>query len=47
LKYTLQKERDTKNFAVYKCVEINGMYIRKDILPNPAPDILKVILEVK
>jgi len=44
---TLQKDRDTNNYTVYKCMEINGMYIRKEILPNPTPDKIKITLEVE
>ena len=40
--YTLTKDRETNNFAVYKSYVINGMYIRKSELPHPTPDEIEV-----
>jgi len=39
--------KKTPNYLVYSCPSINGMYVRKAILPKPVPKAVKVTIDVE
>ena len=45
--YELKLTSLTNNFALFSSAEISGLYINKDVLPNPVPKVMGVKLDLE